>query len=133
MRYPIAIESGDPRHADGVVVLDLPGCFSAGDTLEAALVNAREAVLLHMEGLLDDGMPVPRSTSIGTSYSRRLNTKCHSLAPVLSGFVVLLCAGCVTDGARQEAAYERNIQRTTTALLAAGDADSLAAAALQSA
>jgi len=46
MRYPIAIESGDSKHAYGVVVPDLPGCFSAGDTLDEALTNAREAILL---------------------------------------------------------------------------------------
>lgn len=61
---------------------------------------------------------------------RKVKAKDRSLALVLSGLVFLLCAGCAANGARQAAAYERNIQRTTTALLAAGDADSLAAAAL---
>jgi hypothetical protein len=37
MRYVVAIEKGDKRHAYGVVVPDLPGCFSAGDTLDEAL------------------------------------------------------------------------------------------------
>lgn len=32
MHYPIAIETGTMEHAFGVVVPDLPGCFSAGDT-----------------------------------------------------------------------------------------------------
>jgi hypothetical protein len=41
MRYPIAIETGDAEHAYGVVVPDLPGCFSAGDTLDEALANSR--------------------------------------------------------------------------------------------
>jgi len=36
VRYPIAIEVGDKKHAYGVVVPDLPGCISAGDTLEEA-------------------------------------------------------------------------------------------------
>jgi predicted RNase H-like HicB family nuclease len=40
MRYPIAIETGDAEHAYGVVVPDLPGCFSAGDTLDEALANS---------------------------------------------------------------------------------------------
>jgi len=61
MRYPIAIESGDSKHAYGVVVPDLPGCFSAGDTLDEALTNAREAILLHLEGLLDDGQSFPEA------------------------------------------------------------------------
>ena len=41
MKYPIAIEPGDDKHAYGVVVPDLPGCFSAGDTLDEAMDNAR--------------------------------------------------------------------------------------------
>lgn len=64
MRYPIAIETGDSRHAYGVVVPDLPGCFSAGDTLDDALTNAQEAILLHLEGLLDEGQPVPEPSDI---------------------------------------------------------------------
>ena len=65
MRYPIAIETGDSKHACGVVVPDLPGCFSAGDTLDEALTNAREAILLHLEGLLDDGrMSIPAKMTV---------------------------------------------------------------------
>ncbi|WP_301101676.1 type II toxin-antitoxin system HicB family antitoxin [Propionivibrio sp.] len=40
MRYPIAIEPGDETHAFGVAVPDLPGCFSAGDTLDEAIDSA---------------------------------------------------------------------------------------------
>ena len=54
MRYPIAIEPGDNQHAFGVVVPDLPGCFSAGDFLDEAMAPAREAILLLLEGLLDE-------------------------------------------------------------------------------
>ena len=61
---------------------------------------------------------------------RNMETRYRSSSLALSGFVALLCAGCAAGGVRQEVTYERNIQRTTTALLAAGDADSLAAAAL---
>jgi len=63
MRYPIAIEPGDKRHAFGVVVPDLPGCFSAGDTLDQAIDNASEAIELWLETVIDDGgaIPAPRS------------------------------------------------------------------------
>ncbi|MFP3374822.1 MULTISPECIES: type II toxin-antitoxin system HicB family antitoxin, partial [Gammaproteobacteria] len=44
MFYPIAIEAGDHEHAYGVIVPDLPGCFSAGDTLDEAIKNAKEAI-----------------------------------------------------------------------------------------
>ena len=60
MRYPIAIEPGDNRHAFGVVVPDLPGCFSAGDSLDEAMAQAREAIFLHLEGMLDEGKALPQ-------------------------------------------------------------------------
>ena len=64
MRYPIAIETGDDSHAFGVVVPDLPGCFSAGDTLDEAIDNAKEAIELWLETVIDDGGAVPEPTSI---------------------------------------------------------------------
>lgn len=71
MRYPIAIEVGDKRHAYGVVVPDLPGCFSAGDTMEEALSNAQEAILLHLEGLLDDKKAVPKPSALASLQRKR--------------------------------------------------------------
>ena len=59
MNVVIAIEPGDKKHAFGVAVPDLPGCFSAGDTLDEAIANAREAVELWLETVIDDGLPVP--------------------------------------------------------------------------
>jgi len=59
IQYPIAIEPGDETHAFGVVVPDLPGCFSAGDTLDEAVINSREAITLWIETVLDDGGTVP--------------------------------------------------------------------------
>lgn len=64
MRYPIAIEPGGKKHAYGVVVPDLPGCFSAGDTLEQAMDNAREAIELWLETVIDRGGAVPRPQPI---------------------------------------------------------------------
>jgi predicted RNase H-like HicB family nuclease len=59
MLYPVVIEPGDEHHAFGVIVPDLPGCFSGGDTFEEALGNAREAIELQIEALLDAGEGVP--------------------------------------------------------------------------
>ena len=64
MRYAIAIEEGDDKHAFGVAVPDLPGCYSAGDTLEEALENAKEAILLHLEDLAERGEAFPRPRPI---------------------------------------------------------------------
>jgi predicted RNase H-like HicB family nuclease len=66
MRYAIAIEPGDKHHAFGVEVPDLPGCFSAGDTLDEAMDQAKEAIMLHVEGLLDDGKLIPEPQSLDT-------------------------------------------------------------------
>lgn len=59
MKFLIAIEPGTESTAWGVVVPDLPGCFSAGDTLEQAFDNAREAIDAHCELLAEDGMAIP--------------------------------------------------------------------------
>lgn len=64
MRYPIAIEPGSDTTAWGVVVPDLPGCFSAGDTMEDAMIQVEEAVIVWMEAVLDAGEEIPRPTSI---------------------------------------------------------------------
>lgn len=59
MRYPIVIEPGSETTAYGVVFPDLPGCFSAGDTLDEAVKNASEAAALWIEDALDNGEKVP--------------------------------------------------------------------------
>lgn len=64
MRYPIAIEPGDDKTAHGVTVPDLPGCLSAGDSLDEAMVNAEEAILLYLEDLLDGGKAPPAPSSL---------------------------------------------------------------------
>ncbi len=77
MRYPIAIEPGDEHHAYGVVVPDLPGCFSAGDTLDEAIDNAKEAIDLWLETVIDDGGAVPEPLTITA----------HQANPDFSGWV----------------------------------------------
>jgi predicted RNase H-like HicB family nuclease len=66
MRYPIAIEPGDDTTAFGVVVPDLPGCFSAGDTLDEALAGAEEAAAAWIDATLDAGLAIPRPSSLDT-------------------------------------------------------------------
>ena len=59
MRYLAILHQDRPDGPFGVTVPDLPGCFSAGDTLAEALENTQEAIALHIEGMLLDGDPVP--------------------------------------------------------------------------
>ncbi|MEN4703604.1 type II toxin-antitoxin system HicB family antitoxin [Pantoea agglomerans] len=64
MFYPIAIEAGDHEHAYGVTVPDLPGCFSAGDTLDEAIKNAKEAITGHIELAVELGHDMPAVSTI---------------------------------------------------------------------
>jgi predicted RNase H-like HicB family nuclease len=64
MRYPIAIEPGTETTAFGVIVPDLPGCFSAGDTLDEALAGAEEAAAAWVDAALDAGEAVPAASSL---------------------------------------------------------------------
>ena len=70
MNYPVAIESEKGR-AFGIVVPDLPGCFSAGDSMDEALSNAREAILMHLEALIDGGETIPKPSPIEVLSLRR--------------------------------------------------------------
>ena len=76
MNYPIAIEH-EPGKAYGVQFPDLPGCFSAGDTLDEAIFNAAEALAFHIEGLLDAGEKIPPPQAIES----------HSANPDYAGMI----------------------------------------------
>lgn len=71
MHYPIVIHK-DEDSDYGVTVPDLPGCFSAGSTLDEALAMAKEAIELHVEGLIEEGEPVPEPTSIEAHRKKRI-------------------------------------------------------------
>lgn len=64
MRYPIAIEAGTKTTAFGVIVPDLPGCFSAGDTLDEAMAGAEEAAAAWIDAALDSGQAIPGPSSL---------------------------------------------------------------------
>ena len=64
MHYPIVIEPGKENTAWGVVVPDLPGCFSAGDSLEDALIQAEEGVIAWIATALDAGQGIPEPSHI---------------------------------------------------------------------
>ena len=63
MKYPVLIHK-ESSSDFGVTVPDLPGCYSAGTTMEDALESAQEAVLTHVEGLLMDQEPIPTPSSV---------------------------------------------------------------------
>jgi len=61
MRYMVVIERGE--NSWGAHVPDLPGCVAVGETREEALQLIREAIDFHIEGLREDGVPVPSPAS----------------------------------------------------------------------
>ena len=63
MQFLVVLHTETDRTDYGVTVPDLPGCVSAGDTLEQALANAGEAILGHLEVMVEDGKPVPEPNS----------------------------------------------------------------------
>jgi predicted RNase H-like HicB family nuclease len=64
MRYPIVIEPGTSTSAYGIVVPDLPGCFSAGDSLDEAMSAAEEAAAGWIDAALDAGEAVPKPSAL---------------------------------------------------------------------
>ena len=71
MRFTVAIEPGNTSQAFGVVVPDLPGCFSAGDTIEEAMANAAQAIELFVETMIEDGQPLPAIQPIAAHQKKR--------------------------------------------------------------
>ncbi len=70
MRYPVAIEPGHADQAFGVVVPDLPGCFSAGDTLDEAMSGVEEAAAAWIDATLDAGGALPPPSDLDALRNR---------------------------------------------------------------
>lgn len=61
MKYAVVIEKGPTSY--GAYVPDLPGCVAAGDTREEVIKLIQEAIEFHIEGLREDGQPIPSPSS----------------------------------------------------------------------
>jgi predicted RNase H-like HicB family nuclease len=64
MTHYVAIVEEGPGHAIGVWFPDLPGCVSAGDTLDEAMLNAQEVLELWAEWMLENGQKIPSPRSL---------------------------------------------------------------------
>ena len=62
MRYAIVIEEADGNYS--AYVPDLPGCVATAATVADVEAEIRDAIRLHIDGLKEDGLPVPGPTSI---------------------------------------------------------------------
>lgn len=61
MRYAIVIEKAEGNYS--AYVPDLPGCVATGATVEEVESQIREAIEFHLDGLRDDGLPIPQAAS----------------------------------------------------------------------
>jgi len=61
MRYAVIIEKGPKSY--GAYVPDLPGCVAAGDSRDEVMSLIQEAMEFHIEGLKQEGLPVPAPSS----------------------------------------------------------------------
>jgi predicted RNase H-like HicB family nuclease len=61
MRYAIVIENAGPNFL--AYVPDLPGCVATGASIDDVQREMREAIALHLEGMREDGDPIPQPSS----------------------------------------------------------------------
>jgi predicted RNase H-like HicB family nuclease len=61
-RYAVVIEQGSNNLS--AYVPDLPGCVTTGQTVEEIERNIREAIELHLEGMAEDGEPIPEPSTL---------------------------------------------------------------------
>jgi predicted RNase H-like HicB family nuclease len=61
-RYAIVIEKGASNYS--AYVPDLPGCAATGASIEETESLLREAIELHLEGMREDGLPIPVPSSV---------------------------------------------------------------------
>lgn len=57
MRYAVVIERAEGNFS--AYVPDLPGCVATGATLEEVESEIRDAIAFHLEGMREDGLPIP--------------------------------------------------------------------------
>ena len=61
MRYAVVIENAGSNFS--AYVPDLPGCVATGATVEEVETAIREAIEFHLDGLRQDGSPIPPASS----------------------------------------------------------------------
>ena len=61
MRYAIVIEKAENNYS--AYVPDLPGCVATGATVEETEAEIREAIEFHLQGMREDGLPIPEPAS----------------------------------------------------------------------
>ena len=75
MRYAVVIEKAGNNYS--AYVPDLPGCIAVGDTIEETEAEIRSAIEFHIDGLKEDGLPIPapqsRAEHVEVATEEKLN------------------------------------------------------------
>ncbi len=70
MKYPVAIQK-DKDSCYGVTVPDIPGCFSAGESLDEAMNNVQEAISSHLEILAEEQELAPKPSLVDSHVDNK--------------------------------------------------------------
>ena len=60
--YGVVIEKAASNYS--ACVPDLPGCVATGDSIEEVEQEIRAAIRFHLQGLREDGLPIPLPVSV---------------------------------------------------------------------
>jgi predicted RNase H-like HicB family nuclease len=63
MRYAVVIENAHRNYS--AYVPDLPGCVATGSSVRQVKRRIREAIVMHLEGMREDGIPFPEARTAG--------------------------------------------------------------------
>lgn len=82
-RYSVVLVHGE-ESGFSVLVPELPGCITEGESIDQALANARDAIAVHLAGLAADGEPIPeeREAPILTQVEVDLSLPSASQVPI---------------------------------------------------
>jgi len=80
MRYFVVYEKTDANYA--AYVPDLPGCVATGVTLEDTERSIREAIEFHLEGMVEDGTPIPHPYTVAVG---EVDVRCPALTKTSLG------------------------------------------------
>jgi predicted RNase H-like HicB family nuclease len=62
MRYAVVIERAEGNYS--AYVPDIPGCVTTGQSVTEVENNIREAIAFHLDGLREDGLPIPQPSAV---------------------------------------------------------------------
>lgn len=102
LRYYAAVIHKEPDSDYGVSFPDFPGCVAAGGSQTEALAAAREALELHLRGMLDDSETVPDATPVDALTASQLDGGTAALVGALVPSRIVRVNVTIDENALQE-------------------------------